>query len=269
MKPKSPNGSGSLPDGEQFGDGTVSTQAGSDTGNAVMMPNDGSSGTGSGERGMPGIGERPPEGQMPGGGMEAGRRSREFDMPGGGMGSGGGGGVRGGGEGGGGGGDNLEGTNLPQVRKCGTMDVHRRLLSTSPEYARVRDEIENETLRLEGAGVLAERTGITRIPVVVHVVWNTAAQNISDAQIASQIDVLNRHFRRTNPDVSTTPAPFLPLAADSRIEFYLATSDRFGAPTSGIERRQTSVAKFDPNDAVKSTATGGLNAWPASQYLNM
>jgi hypothetical protein len=104
---------------------------------------------------------------------------------------------------------------------------------------RAHDEIENETLRLEGAGVLAERTGITRIPVVVHVVWNTAAQNISDAQIASQIDVLNRHFRRTNPDVSTTPAPFLPLAADSRIEFYLATSDPSGAPTSGIERRQT------------------------------
>jgi len=26
--------------------------------------------------------------------------------------------------------------------------------------------------------------------VVVHVVWNTAAQNISDAQIASQINVL-------------------------------------------------------------------------------
>ena len=63
-------------------------------------------------------------------------------------------------------------------------------------------------------GAAAARPGVTRIPVVVHVVWNTAAQNISDAQIASQIDVLNRDFRRTNPDVNNTPAAFLPLTAD-------------------------------------------------------
>jgi len=91
----------------------------------------------------------------------------------------------------------------------------------------------------------------------MHVVWNAAAQNISDSQIASQIEVLNRDFRRTNPDVSITPAPFLPLAADSRVEFFLANTDPAGAPTSGIERRQTSVASFNDNDAVKSTASGG------------
>jgi len=149
------------------------------------------------------------------------------------------------------------------------MDVHRRLLSTSPEYARRRDEIEIEAARYERGEARTQRTGITRIPVVVHVVWNTAAQNVSDAQIASQIEVLNRDFRRTNPDVGTTPAPFLPLATDARIEFVLATSDPAGAPSSGIERRQTSVTGFNDNDAVKSTGGGGLNAWPASQYLNI
>ena len=123
--------------------------------------------------------------------------------------------------------------------------------------------------RYERGEARTQRTGITRIPVVVHVVWNTAVQNVSDAQIASQIEVLNRDFRRINPDVGTTPAPFLPLATDARIEFFLATSDPAGAPTSGIERRQTSVTGFNDNDAVKSTGGGGLNAWPASQYLNM
>ncbi|QOL51878.1 zinc metalloprotease [Massilia litorea] len=149
------------------------------------------------------------------------------------------------------------------------MDVHRRLLSTDPQYARVRDEIEDQTARFELSGLSAQRTGITRIPVVVHVVWNTAAQNISDAQITSQIDVLNRDFRRTNPDVSTTPAPFLPLAADVRVEFSLATTNPLGAPTNGIERRQTSVTSFSDNDAVKSAATGGMDAWPAANYLNI
>ena len=183
-------------------------------------------------------------------------------MPGGGM---GGGGMNLGGGGGGGRGDGAQ----PQVRKCGTMDVHRRLLSSVPEYAARRADIENHSRLYETGQASAQRSGVTRIPVVVHVVYNTAAQNISDAQIASQIEVLNRDFRRTNPDVGTTPAPFLPLATDARIEFALATSAPGGGPTTGIERRQTTVASFSDNDAVKSAASGGMNAWPSDHYLNI
>jgi hypothetical protein len=185
-----------------------------------------------------------------------------------GAGSGGSGGGDGGGMGGGGnGGDGQGGT--PQVRTCATMDVHRRLLSEDPSYARVRDDIENLAGLYEGDSGIAARSGVTQIPVVVHVVWNTAAQNISDAQIASQIDVLNRDFRHANTDVGSTPAPFLPLTADARVEFALATRDPHGAATSGIERRQTTVASFGADDAVKSQATGGMNAWPADTYLNI
>lgn len=149
------------------------------------------------------------------------------------------------------------------------MDVHRRLLSEDPSYANVRADIENLAGLYEGDGSIAGRSGVTQIPVVVHVVWNTAAQNISDAQIASQIDVLNRDFRRVNPDVNSTPAPFLPLTADARVEFALATTDPHGAATSGIERRQTTAASFGADDAVKSQATGGMDAWPADSYLNI
>ena len=200
---------------------------------------------------------------MPGGGMEARDEDADDSMPGGPMGGGGNGGY-GGGSGGGGNGDG----NTPRARNCGTMDVHRRLLSQDPAYARARDDIENHA-RLFRAGAATARPGVTRIPVVVHVVWNTAAQNISDAQIASQIDVLNRDFRRTNPDVSSTPAVFLPLTADARVEFALANIDPNGAPTNGITRRQTTVTSFGSNDAVKSQATGGTDAWPADRYLNI
>ncbi|HEU4818497.1 MAG TPA: zinc metalloprotease, partial [Janthinobacterium sp.] len=112
-----------------------------------------------------------------GGGM-GGDRDRDGD------GGGGGGGM--GGDGGG------QGGGTPQVRTCATMDVHRRLLTEDPSYASVRADIENLAGLYEGDGSIAARSGVTQIPVVVHVVWNTAAQNISDAQIASQIDVLNR-----------------------------------------------------------------------------
>ncbi|MBB3121484.1 M43 family zinc metalloprotease [Pseudoduganella violacea] len=225
---------------------------------------------GPGDGGMPGLQRvvRSAAGGMPSArGMDGEEQGDDSGMPGGnGM---GGDGFGSGGAGGGGGGAGGRDNDAPAVRRCGTMDVHRRLLSTVPEYARARDEIEIQTEQFERNGAVSARSGITRIPVVVHVVWNTAAQNISDAQIASQIEVLNRDFRRTNPDVALTPAPFLPLAADSRIEFALATTDPGGAPTTGIERRQTTVTSFTDNDAVKANASGGLNAWPSARYLNI
>ncbi|WP_205711262.1 M43 family zinc metalloprotease [Janthinobacterium lividum] len=210
-------------------------------------------------------------GDMPGGGMQqasqamAGASCMQVGV-GGGMGGDGGGSGGMGGDGGQGGG---QGGGTPQTRTCATMDVHRRLLTEDPAYANVRADIENLAGLYEGDGSIAGRAGVTHIPVVVHVVWNTAAQNISDAQIASQIDVLNRDFRRVNPDVNSTPAPFLPLTADARVEFALATTDPHGAATSGIERRQTTVASFGADDAVKSQATGGMDAWPADSYLNI
>ena len=159
------------------------------------------------------------------------------------------------------------GTEIPTVRRCATMTVHRRLLSSSPEYVRRRSLIENQTARKVRSD--SGREGVTRIPVVVHVVWNTEDQNISDEQIASQIDVLNADFRRTNGDADSAPAPFLSLVTDGRVEFYLAETGPDGSPTPGIQRRQTDVSGFDSDDAVKSTATGGLDAWPAADYLNL
>ena len=88
-----------------------------------------------------------------------------------------------------------------------------------------------------------EKTIIT-IPVVVHVVWNTNAENISDAQIFSQIDVLNADFRRTNTDAINTPNVWQNIAIDSEIDFCLANIDPNGSATNGITRTQTSQTSF-------------------------
>ena len=111
--------------------------------------------------------------------------------------------------------------------------------------------------------------GIITIPVVVHVLYNTAAQNISDAQILSQIDVLNEDFRRLNSDASNTPADFLPVAADSEIEFCMATTDPNGNATDGITRKQTSNSSWSTNDNMKFSSQGGTDAWPTGDYLNI
>ncbi|GHC68439.1 zinc metalloprotease [Streptomyces cinnamoneus] len=157
----------------------------------------------------------------------------------------------------------------PGRRLCATMDVHRRLLDTHPAYAAARAAVENRAFAYERGAERAARTGVTCVPVVVHVVYQAGAQNIGNAQIASQINVLNQDFRKRNADVVQVPAVWKPLAADARVEFRLASVDPTGQPTTGITRTQTQVTAFPADDSVKFTAQGGHDAWPADRYLNV
>ena len=157
---------------------------------------------------------------------------------------------------------------LPERRTCGTQAVHERLLRTAAGYAEARSQIENYCMQAAMRGFVA-RSGCTKIPVVVHVVYRTATENISDAQIDSQIEVLNKDFRMQNADISSVPSPFQPLTADPRIMFELATVDPDGNPTDGITRTSTTVNGFTDDDAVKSSSTGGADPWPSNKYLNI
>lgn len=107
------------------------------------------------------------------------------------------------------------------------------------------------------------------IPVVVHVIYKTASQNISDEQIQSQIEVLNEDFNRLNADTFNTPAPWKSVAGKINVQFCLARYDPNGNETSGIVRMQTSVTAFGMGDSMKFTAKGGSDAWPTNRYLNI
>lgn len=107
------------------------------------------------------------------------------------------------------------------------------------------------------------------IPVVVHILWNTSAQDIPDAQVLSQLDVLNKDFSGLNADRNKIPAYFSALAADCGISFALAKMDPQGKPSSGIVRKQTATAVFGFDDKAKSSAAGGDDPWDAGNYLNI
>jgi len=156
----------------------------------------------------------------------------------------------------------------PKRRMCGTMSVHHRLLEMDPAFRQRQMTLEHATMRRLATGVVA-RTGVTTIPTVVHVVYNSAAENISVAQIRSQISVLNRDYRATNPDKSKVPSVFGGLVADARVQFALATKDPKGKKTTGITRTKTTKTSFGDDDSVKAAATGGASAWPSSRYLNI
>lgn len=110
---------------------------------------------------------------------------------------------------------------------------------------------------------------IIKIPVVVHVLYKNTSHNISDEQIKSQIDALNRDFRRKNTDTANTPNRFRSIASDVQIEFQLATADPKGRPTNGIVRKATSAVRFSIDDKIKFSAQGGDDAWDSRYYLNI
>ena len=157
----------------------------------------------------------------------------------------------------------------PKSRSCACLQVHFGLLDKYPAFRANQGEIERFTRRAAIEGVEAMRTGIVTIQVVVHVVHRLPAENISDAQIKSQIRTLNRDYRATNTDKVKVPAAFQPLAADAQIEFALATKDPDGNPTTGITRKKTTRASFSINDGVKSPSTGGIAPWDTARFLNL
>ncbi|HET6243764.1 MAG: T9SS type A sorting domain-containing protein [Bacteroidetes bacterium] len=153
-------------------------------------------------------------------------------------------------------------------RTCGTMENLELLRNQDPSSIQVMEQIEEQTKQFIAANGNSSRA-VYNIPVVVHVVYNTTSQNISDAQIQSQIKILNDDFRRLNADKSNTPSTFTSVAADSEINFCMATKDPNGATTTGITRTSTSVTSFDQTNKMKYNSSGGKDAWPAGSYMNI
>ncbi|MCB0560803.1 MAG: hypothetical protein KDD09_17725, partial [Phaeodactylibacter sp.] len=162
----------------------------------------------------------------------------------------------------------LSARSFAQVRNCGAMEYLEQQIQNNPERALRLQSIERHTERVQQNAQRAV-TGTIVIPTVVHIVYRTSAENISDAQVQSQIDVLNEDFRRLNADASNTPSVFQGVAADAEIQFCLASVDPSGNATTGITRTVTTRTSFGTNDLVKSSSTGGKDAWPAGDYLNI
>lgn len=129
--------------------------------------------------------------------------------------------------------------------------------------------IEDAVIQWQKKNPDYQQRAVDTIPVVIHVVYKTSAQNISDAIVKSQIDILNEDYNRTNTDASNTPAGFSSLAGSMNIWFKLAVVDPNGNPTTGITRTSTTTTSFGMDDNVKYTSLGGHDAWDPAHYLNL
>lgn len=155
------------------------------------------------------------------------------------------------------------------------LATHDALFSQELPYCQ-QDSISNEMLKYHPLSLqefeddVQEQSfkgsfssGVTRIiPVVVHIIHQGGVENISDAQVFSQIDVLNKDFRRLNADTINTNPIFLGVAADLEIEFCLASNDPLGNTTNGIDRI------FEMDSTLSSIDLIARYGWDNKKYLN-
>jgi hypothetical protein len=154
---------------------------------------------------------------------------------------------------------------------CGTMEVLKQQLKNDPGMQKRMDERDKQ-INMYTSNPQLLNDDLVIIPVVVHVIYHTAAENISDAQIESQIAVLNEDFARQNADTVNTPAVFKGRAANINLKFVLAIRDPNGEATNGITRTYTDKTTFTYGTEMKNWPngpSGGHDAWPAIDYLNV
>jgi len=153
-----------------------------------------------------------------------------------------------------------------------TLDQYFKGKYSIPQFEKwIKDKINEKKSKPQTYETMADE--IYRIPVVIHVIHNGEQEgdgsNISDAQILSQIAVLNEDYRRLNADTINTPEIFKPVATDSYIEFKLAERDPNGEDTDGIVRVQGTKSEWVATNSSDNQELKSLSFWPPEDYLNI
>jgi len=151
------------------------------------------------------------------------------------------------------------------LNRCGSHEAIKQQMAIDPAYAKKVNELlknkgnylRNQRGKPENPGKPPAHSSIT-IPVVVHVVYNSAEQNISDAQVQSQIDVLNEDFSANNADYNNYDAGYGGVKGDMDINFCLVQ----------VIHKQTKTKTFS-NDNVKFDGNGGSDAVDPMHKLNI
>lgn len=151
------------------------------------------------------------------------------------------------------------------VRYCGQVGRTAKFFEQHP-HCKADAEAASAQLEQEYRDLLGNRGGdmtIYTIPVVFHIIHNNGVENISDEQIFDALAILNRDFRKLNPDTASVVDAFEDLVADIGIEFRLASKDPFGNCHPGINRVQSELTTDGGSDMK------ALSVWPRDSYMNI
>ena len=153
--------------------------------------------------------------------------------------------------------------------RCGADEVRQHMIAGNPDLLHQEAEYEHglqEYLQAK-AGLRDDAdTIVYRIPIVFHILFDPTtgsdAHNISDAQVYSAMNILNQDYAKLNADTTQVCCGFLSRAANTHIQFQLATKDPFGNCTNGIDRITTQRSTLAQNYAK-------LHPWFRDHYLNV
>ena len=145
-------------------------------------------------------------------------------------------------------------------RRCASYEVLQQQLLADPTLSSRMEAIESFTEQFTSDKANFRLVnGVIEIPVVVNVLYRTTAENISQAQIQSQIDVLNEDFNATNADFSKVPTTFSGVKANVGIRFVL----------DQVIRKSTTKTAWSTNDYMKKSTKGGINPTSPTTKLNL
>lgn len=160
---------------------------------------------------------------------------------------------------------------------CLQKSKHLSLLQTDGRYAQGIADAHSITQTLvEQYEANGTPKSVMRIPVVFHVIHKGEAvgsgTNISDAQLLSAIDALNRDFAATSADGGVAQSSVPVAAGNTNIQFCLASTDPNGNPTTGINRvNGTSVTGYSGSGITSTNEVNvkNLSRWDNRYYMNV
>lgn len=147
-----------------------------------------------------------------------------------------------------------------KAQRCGSDAYLKHLEHTQPgigQAVRNLSTLQNKKTR----------STVRYIPVVVHIVYKNAAENLTDNYINAQIDQLNRCYGRTNADTTNMRSLFQPIVGPAKIQFILDQIIR--VPTTQTSFDAGGIWPFSGSDNVKSTGNGGSDAVSPTTKLNV
>lgn len=156
-----------------------------------------------------------------------------------------------------------------QNTPCGSDALLQQTLQSNPNASQqMQQNWEQIDAFIQQQASREDRNTIVTIPVVFHVIHSGqnigTGLNLSNAQLQSQVDVLNECYRKRNADTLLVPSIFKDRAADIEVEFCLAIADPSGNFTTGITRHNINANANTFDVDVKP-----ITVWDATRYLNI
>lgn len=151
-----------------------------------------------------------------------------------------------------------------QLKPCGSYEYLKNLDKKYPGFEKGVKDLPNYINSLGNK----KTRGQVFIPVVVHIVYKNATENLSDAYVSAQIDQLNRDYARLNSDTTNLRAAFKPLCGPANIRFVLQQTKRVQTTSSGF-LMDFDIFGNNYADDVKISNNGGDDAVSPSTTLNI